>query len=113
MQHRHAKSISLWLLIIMIVLFVILVMQLTSPPTPVERYTYANLLDDIAANNVIAVRITPDTDVSNVGIAEVTLSFGVRTVHIPNIDAFMQLLISARYYNPNLGIEINPPPRPG
>jgi len=113
MRQGSAKSFSLWLLIFMIILFAMLVMRLTQPETSSEVYTYARLIQDISYNQVAEVTIIPDSDVSNVGLAQVTLIGGNRqSVHIPNINMFMEIVHNAwaSYGLPVLHTQA--PPRP-
>ncbi|MCL2217691.1 MAG: ATP-dependent zinc metalloprotease FtsH [Defluviitaleaceae bacterium] len=113
MQQKHAKSISLWLLIFMIILFAILVMRLAAPPAPQEVYTYSQMMQDLTSGQVHRLTITPSNDVQNVGTAEVALYDGrIRTVHIASIDVFIQHLEAL---DPSVAPVVNkqPPPRPG
>ena len=115
MQQKHAKSFSLWLLVFMIILFGVAVIRLASPPDSAqEPYTYAMLLQDITANRVQGIVITPSNDVPNVGTVNVTLPGNVsRTVHIPNIPTFMEHIHGAMYTFPIMIMDAAPPPRPG
>ena len=113
MQQRHAKSISLWLLIFMIILFAMLVMRIIQPAPTGETYTYARLLQDIANQRVTEVTIIPDNEVANVGVANIVLITNARhTVNIPNRDMFMEIVLEAwdTYGVPH--IHAQAPPRP-
>ena len=91
LRQRHA--ISLWMLIFMIILFGILIMRIIQPPINGDVYTYAHLLEDISHRRVEAVTIIPDSEVSNVGLAEIVLDTGARhSVNIPNRDMFMAVV---------------------
>ena len=114
MQQRHTKSISLWLLIFMIILFAMLVMRITQPVVQEDAYTFTHLLEDLSHSRVVAITITPDNEVNNVGVAEVTLITGARrTVNIPNRDQFMEVVQDA--WNPQYNrpiVSTLAPPRP-
>jgi cell division protease FtsH len=94
-------------------LIAILFHYIASPSTPQDRYTYTHLLNDLNLGRVHDVRIIPDRDISNVGVAEVHITgVGRRTVNIPDISMFMDILQQARYYNPSMSVDVSAPPRP-
>ena len=96
----------------MVILFAILVMRLAQPPVPQETYTYSQMLQDLANNQVRRVDVTASNDITNVGTADIMLVDGrTRTVHIPSIDVFIQHLSDMDMYTrPTLNIQ--PPSRP-
>jgi len=92
--NKYAKNFSLWLVVVLTILFVLSAVRLLQPPpAPLETYTYANMLYDLRQGNVYRVELVRDTGVSNA--AQVTLFFDEgttsREVNIPSIDAFMAL----------------------
>ena len=93
-MNKYAKNFSLWLVVVLTILFVLSAVRLLQPPpAPLETYTYANMLYDLRQGNVYRVELVRDTGVSNA--AQVTLFFDEgttsREVNIPSIDAFMAL----------------------
>lgn len=113
MQQRHAKSLSLWLLIIMIILFTTLIMRIASPTGQQEPYPFSQMMQDLANNQVRSVVVTPSHDIPNVGTAQVVLHADgeARTVQIPSIDGFMQHLESIDIYT-RPTVSVQAPSRP-
>jgi len=79
-------------------------------------YSYADLLQDIANNNIAEITLTPENDSGVVGTAVVILRYGGyrRTVSIPNIPVFLPIAHEAmEYHYPALVLNTLPPNRPG
>jgi len=105
----------MWLLIIMTVLMVMFVMNRVQGPTEDVTYTYANLLQDISNNAISEITIRHDNEGGVIGTAEIILRYdgSERTVNIPNIPAFVEIVHEAREYDPTLVLNTLPPSRPG
>jgi len=113
-QQRNMRSLSLWLLILMILLLVMAVRHLTSPTDTVEPYTFSQLMHDISTGLVTNITLTPSHDVHDVGTAEITLPGNDRRdVHIPSTSVFMQFMLDTMTTYPLLNLDVNPPQRPG
>ncbi len=90
---KYARSISIYMIIFLFIISVLVVAQLTNPPSDKEVYTYSNLMADIESGNLTKVEVTRDTDISNAGRAKVYKSNNeVEQIDIPAMDIFMQVL---------------------
>jgi len=112
-QPRYVKSLSLWVLMLVIIIFVSVVMARNGETTQQEVYTYANLLQDLAADRIAEITITHN-EAAISGVAEVTLRYsGVTyTVNIPNLNAFQVRVDEALSMSQVLNVNTMPPTRP-
>ena len=112
MQQKNARSYTLLMLMFLIIFLLFAIPRLITPPVQLEQYTYANLMQDLAAGRIRNIVLTPSNDVQNVGIAEVERvgRVGTYTVHIPDRTGFME---QVRITYPPVQMETNPPQRPG
>ena len=109
---QRQRSFSLLFLVLMIILFAFLVMHLSAPNVPQVVYTYAHMFRDLSGGRVNSLTVIPSNDVPGVGTAEVLLETGaLHTVHIPNMDVFMQYIHASGFHESILNA--NAPPRQG
>ena len=115
MQPRYAKSVGLWLIMLVIIVFVAFVMNRNGNTPQGETYTYANLLQDLAGGGISQITILPDNEAAVSGTAEVVLrGTGItHTVHIPNLGVFQVMVDEAVETNAALNVVTLPPNRPG
>jgi len=111
---KYARGISMWIPVILILLFIAFAISRNGNGAGPETYTYANLLRDLSANGVAEITITPQNEAETIGIAEVILrrDGSTHTVNIPNLGVFMPLLHEALYEYPPPVINIMAPMRP-
>ena len=91
--NKYAKSLSLYMMIFLFIIFVFLAAQLNNPPGPSESYNYSDLVAEIRHGNIPKIEISSDAEISGIGRAKVTLTNGsVHTVEIPSMSTFMELV---------------------
>ena len=112
-MEQRPRSVRLLFLVLMIVAFSFLVMHFTTPAQQQEVFTYADMIRALNYGNVENLTVVPSNDIPGVGVAEVRLTTGgpVHTVHIPNIDVFMQYVHDTGVHATVL--DAGAPPRPG
>ncbi|MCL2709071.1 MAG: hypothetical protein FWF03_08160, partial [Defluviitaleaceae bacterium] len=113
MNNKLFKNLSLYIIIFLTILFILTAIRLTSPPANDVPYTYAELLRDLRLGRIADLQITPDTDVSNAGVAVATLPDGSKhTVAIPSVELFMQIVHPA-FDDYGFALDTNAAPKPG
>lgn len=114
MQNSNTGSYTLLLLIFMIIFTVFAFSRLFGPAEQPPPYSYADLMRDLESGRITGVVITPSHDITNVGIASITLYGGLsREVQIPDITGFMEHIHAhLGSYEVTLEVDAGSPPRP-
>ena len=93
---KHARSVSLYMMMIVMIILVLVVMQIVGNGTPEGAYTHSNLLSDLKSNNVSSLMLKRDADISNAGRVYITLKDGTtRDLPIINMESFADLVDEA------------------
>ena len=94
---KHARSVSLYMIMIVMIILVLIVMQMVGGDKNAETYNYDNLLRNMAATDTAGNGASPiarldlkrDSDFSNAGTVRVELKDGQEfTIQIINMDEF-------------------------
>ncbi|MCL1999339.1 MAG: ATP-dependent zinc metalloprotease FtsH [Turicibacter sp.] len=110
-MNKHAKNISLYLLIFFTIVFVLSAVRMLTPPVQtMEPYSYSDMVRDIIAGVVYRVEVVRETDVGNAARANLFFEGGpMRSINIPSVDAFMTFA-HQHLSEDALNFDVNPTP---
>ncbi|MCL2604194.1 MAG: ATP-dependent zinc metalloprotease FtsH [Defluviitaleaceae bacterium] len=114
-MQRRTSNFALFLIIMAVILMITMLLRMNDTQEVPEAYTYTHLVNDVNANRVARIVVTPDNNVPGVGRAEVMLidPSATHTVDIPSLDVFAAFVHGVLGHRSGiLYFDADPPTRP-
>ena len=115
---KHARSVSLYMIMIVMIILVLAFMRFTSNETQAETYEYHNLLADMNAENtpISALDLKRDPDISNAGTVKVSFKDASRapvSMQLTSFGLFEEQAVEASLQHPEMVVRVALPEKTG
>lgn len=111
---KYAKSLSIYVIIILFIIFALFAFSDIIPKTPQTPFAYSDLITKIEKNEVKSLKVQRDPEISNAGTATVVLKGdeeNAKLVTVINTTGLDDLVLNAKLNGSDIVYEPSVPPK--